>query len=185
MQARDVQAFHRSPVAPRPGLPGPFSADPAALDRLAGGLAAAELPFRLVDHGGRSARAVAEDLGLSAAAQLSVSLLRCARGDWLAVAQVTRLLDLAAAARAVGEPALTIAGPDEIRARFGPVDTESLCPLATGPGLRHLLDRPVAGLRWAMCPAGDGGWSLLFEPGVLVELTWPVVAEVTVAPPSG
>jgi prolyl-tRNA editing enzyme YbaK/EbsC (Cys-tRNA(Pro) deacylase) len=159
--------------------------DPAALDALASKLSLAEFPFEIVDHGGRDAAAVAAELGLPAEARLSVALLRGRGSEWVAITQVTRLLDLAAAGRAVGEAPLVTASVAEVRRRFGVEDPGALSPLVAGRGLRHLLDRPVADLDRALCAAGRWDCSILVEPRLLVELVWPVVSDVTTAPLAG
>jgi prolyl-tRNA editing enzyme YbaK/EbsC (Cys-tRNA(Pro) deacylase) len=181
MQSRPVPAFRREVArfAPAP----PDRPRPSTLDAMAAELAPREFPFELLAHDGRDAGAVAHDLGLAPEARLSVALLSGETSDWLAITQVTRLLDLAAAAWAVAEPELTLAGPDDLRVRFGEVEAAALCPLASGPGLRHLVDRPVLDLDRTLCAAGRHYRSLLLEPRVLVELLWPVVSHVTLLSP--
>lgn len=178
MKSKPVPIFRRIASSYQPAR----ALDPAALDALAAKLSLAEFPFEIVDHHGREAAAVVTELGLPPEARLSVALLRGRAGDWVAISQVTRLLDLAAAGRAVGEAPLATASAEDVRARFGPVDPGALSPLASGPGLRHLLDRPAADLDCALCAVGRWDCSILVEPRVLAELVWPVVSDFTTAP---
>jgi prolyl-tRNA editing enzyme YbaK/EbsC (Cys-tRNA(Pro) deacylase) len=175
MKSEPVPVFRRIARGYAPARP----LDPAQLDALVTKLSLAEFPFEIVDHSGREAAAVVAELGLPPEARLSVALLRGQAADWLAITPVTRLLDLAAAGRAVGEAPLATASAEDVRERFGAVDPGALSPLASGRGLRHLLDRRVAELDRALCPGGRWDCSILVEPRVLVELVWPVVSDVT------
>ena len=174
-------------------LPAPFRSAPVrserrtvpvehpSLDAMAAMLTPADLPFRLVAGGPAD---VAGRLGLGPESRLSVSLLGNEAGHWLTVISATRILDLEAAARALGEP-LAIAGAEAVRAVLGEVDPAALCPLASEPDVWHLVDHRLTRLPRLVCSAGSPERSIVIEPAGLMELLRPVVADVSVAAPTG
>lgn len=184
MRAHPVQLpapLRSAPVSPRLRA---VPAEQPSLDALASMLAPSDLPFRLLEHEPGEARKLAWDLGLVRDSVLAVALLGGGAGHWLTVTSATRVLDLRAASRAVGEP-LAIAGPDAVREVLGDVDPAALCPLTTEPRVWPLIDQPVIRLPRAVCPAGSQRRSIVIEPAMLVELLRPLIAPVSIALSTG
>jgi prolyl-tRNA editing enzyme YbaK/EbsC (Cys-tRNA(Pro) deacylase) len=176
--AQQPAPFRSPPV--RPELRAAPAEQPT-LDAMAATLAPGELPFRVIAG---PAPDVVSRLGLGPEAQLSVALLGNEAGHWLTVISATRILDLEAAARAVGEP-LAVAGPAAVRAVLGDVDPAALCPLTTKAGVWQLVDHRLTRVPRLVCSAGSPDRSIVVEPTALMELLRPVIADVSIAPPTG
>jgi prolyl-tRNA editing enzyme YbaK/EbsC (Cys-tRNA(Pro) deacylase) len=176
--AQQPAPFRSAPV--RPDLRA-VPAEQPTLDAMAAMLTPGELPFRVV---GGHARDVVRRLGLGPESRVSVALLGNAAGHWLTLISATRILDLEAATRAVGEP-LAVAGPDAVRAALGDVDPAALCPLTSEPGVWQLVDHRLTRLPRLVCSAGSPDRWIVIEPPALMELLRPVVADVSVAAPTG